>query len=98
MLASGERMRARWVICLALFTAIMFGQTDANKGSITGVVTDGTGAPLPDAKVLAIQTASGLERETVSGRDGQFRLGYLLPGSYEVRIEAGSMGAIVREV
>ena len=83
---------------VALASLACLAQVDANKGAISGSVTDRTGAPVPDAKVLAIQSESGLERETVSGKDGLFRIGYLLPGTYEVRVESGSVGAIIQNV
>ncbi|HYO80391.1 MAG TPA: carboxypeptidase regulatory-like domain-containing protein [Bryobacteraceae bacterium] len=73
-------------------------QVDANKGAITGRVVDTAGAPVPNARVLAIQSESGLEREAISSTDGLFRIGYLLPASYEVRVESGSVGVIVQNI
>lgn len=88
----------RLIALIVAGALLALAQADANKGSIHGVVLDSTGSPIPEARVLAIQTSSGLERETVSTSDGQFQLGYLLPGSYELRVEAGSVGAILRDV
>lgn len=91
-------MWARRIATAFLGISCLFAQTDANKGSITGTVADRSGAAIPGAKVLAIQASSGLEREAVAGRDGRFLIGYLLPGSYELRVESASVGAIVRDV
>jgi hypothetical protein len=65
---------------------------------VYGLVTDPSGSPVPDAKVTAIQSASGLERETTTDREGRYQLAALMPGEYEVRVQAGSVGAIVRDV
>lgn len=81
---------------LAIFS--LFAQTDANKGALYGNVTDSAGSPVVDAKVVAIQAAFGLERETTTDRNGQYRVAGLLPGDYEVRVQAGSVGAVVRDI
>src|SRR5687767_13795909 len=83
---------------LHLVALITFGQIGANRSAVYGLVTDPSGSPVPDAKVTAIQSASGLERETTTDREGRYQLAALMPGEYEVRVQAGSVGAIVRDV
>ena len=88
----------RALVAFGIFALTCAGQVDANKGTIAGSVTDRSGAPVAYAKVLAIQNESGLEREAITGADGLFRIAYVLPGTYEVRVESGSVGAVVHDV
>lgn len=90
-------MRTR-ILLLALSALFLQAQVDANRGSIVGQVVDRSGAPIISARVIAIQTESGLERETRTERDGQFRLPAIPPGAYELRFESGAVSTIVRDV
>ena len=44
----------------------------AQTGQINGVLTDNTGSVIPGASVKAVETATGLSRDTVSGADGRY--------------------------
>jgi len=64
-----------------------FAQTTVSNGSISGTVTDTTGAVVPGAKV----TISGSTGQTITlttGAQGGYATGGLVPGAYKVRIEA----------
>jgi len=63
-----------------------FGQADL--GSISGVVTDASGAVVPDAAVSVINTATGAERTTNTNARGEYAVTQLLPASYTVSISA----------
>ncbi|MEJ7607004.1 MAG: TonB-dependent receptor [Bryobacteraceae bacterium] len=82
---------------LFVFATSIWCQVTANNGSLEGRVVDRSGAPIPQARVLALQTSTGLERETVTGTNGMYRILSLLPGQYELRIEVGSVSTIVRD-
>ncbi len=53
-----------------------FGQVD--EGSITGTVTDSTGAVVPDAQVSLVNTDQGITLQTRSGAYGSV---YIFTGS-----------------
>lgn len=55
--------------------------------SITGTVTDTSGAVIPDVKVQLVNTLTGVAYETVSGSAGNYTIPLLRPGSYEIRVE-----------
>jgi hypothetical protein len=57
-------------------------------GRIVGTITDATGAVVPNAKVTATNDSTGLSRETVTGSQGDYRLGTLPPGTYTAKVEA----------
>ena len=56
----------------------------ADRGAITGTVTDGSGTALPGVTV----TLSGRDqRKTITTAHGEFSFTNLLPGAYEARAE-----------
>ncbi|HLK06708.1 MAG TPA: carboxypeptidase-like regulatory domain-containing protein [Candidatus Angelobacter sp.] len=57
-------------------------------GSIKGTVTDGHGAVIPGAHVLAIEEATGNLAETTTNAEGLFSLSGVGRGIYTVRVEA----------
>ncbi len=54
---------------------------------IEGVVYDQERAVIPDASVRVINVRTGLERRTQTDNAGRFRVVFLPPGHYEIRIE-----------
>ncbi|HSK18851.1 MAG TPA: TonB-dependent receptor [Longimicrobiales bacterium] len=73
------------VVLTVLVCAPLQAQT-ATTGAVDGRVVDASGAPVLDA-IVTIRDASGLEKETDSGRRGVFSFGYLAPGLYQLRVE-----------
>ena len=56
-----------WSLLFALLASPALAQT----GQINGVVTDNSGAVVPGATVKAVEVATALSRETVTGSDGR---------------------------
>lgn len=89
---SGQKKWMIWIVglVLALFmtslTPPVWGQTET--GNITGVVTDATGASVPNSAVKVVNTQTGLERSTTTDRSGEFHVVTLPPGEYSVEVEA----------
>jgi hypothetical protein len=73
------------LICLPISSA--HAQTTVSTGSISGTVTDASGAVLPGAKVT-ITGSTGQTATATSGAQGGYTSGNLIPGIYKVRIEA----------
>src|SRR4051812_27981313 len=65
---------------------VSFGQTD--RGTITGTVTDPSGAVVSGAKVTVTNSANGEVRDTTTGKDGSYTLPQLPAAPYKVSIEA----------
>jgi len=59
----------------------------AQTGQINGVITDNSGAVVPGATVKAVETATGLARETVTGADGRYTFTALRPTTYDITTE-----------
>jgi outer membrane receptor protein involved in Fe transport len=76
------------LIALALilgFSGILQAQT--SFGTIVGLVTDPTQAAVPGAAVTVTNTQTGVERQASTDESGNYRIGSLLPGIYNVKIE-----------
>jgi hypothetical protein len=89
------RFISRILLSLALLvaaTAAWGGET----GSVSGVVKDGTGAPVPGATVKV--TGAQAPRDTVTTASGAFKFAVLLPGSYVVTAELKGLGTASQQV
>jgi outer membrane receptor protein involved in Fe transport len=71
---------------LLLFSSQVYGQNI--YGSITGRVTDPSGATVPNAAITAINTATNARFATVSSQEGVFTLPALPVGTYNLTVEA----------
>ena len=75
---------SKWILLLLLTVALSPAQV--LYGTLTGTVTDATGAPIPSAKIAAVNTGTGITRETATEQriKQRFRLDIKLPQSPEV--------------
>jgi hypothetical protein len=65
----------------------VYAQLDA--GTLTGSVTDATGAVVPGATVTVVNDNSGVSRATVTNQAGNYTVPSLDPGKYNVTIAKG---------
>lgn len=94
------------ILCLALALFLSFPPAHAelspNKNaSVSGNITDSTGAIVPGAQVK-IQPKDGTGefagRKTKAGPDGHFQFGQLAPGLYDVEADAPGLQPVDRDV
>src|ERR1700741_3041369 len=76
---------------LAILSALgmlfgMLGRAQVSTASLEGTVQDNSGAVIPGARIVVVQTQTNLAIETVSGPDGSFRVRSLPVGPYLVRV------------
>jgi hypothetical protein len=86
-------------LCLLSFLVFalagaLLGQVPA--GTIAGVISDESGAVVPNAKVAVINKETNLRRDVVAGPDGSFTAAALPAGNYEVHAEAAGFRLLVR--
>src|SRR5437762_13321995 len=84
------RMLTFWVLVLVILMAgfmpgLTMGQVETT-GKIAGVVTDASGAGVPNATVTVKSTALMAERTTTTGADGAYLFDLLPLGTYEVSV------------
>src|SRR5262245_28467763 len=68
-----------------LLASLVLGQSD--RGTITGTVTDSSGAAVPSAHVTVTNLATNANSTAVTTGDGVYSIVALPPGTYRVRIE-----------
>ena len=80
-----SRVLAGMVACLLAFAGSAFAQQGTTE--IRGKVVDAQKAAIPGASVTIRNQETGMFRETVSGPDGTYFVGGIVPGLYEVTAE-----------
>ncbi|MBV9939196.1 MAG: TonB-dependent receptor, partial [Acidobacteriaceae bacterium] len=84
-------------LCIAAFCISTYAQEVT--ASITGQVTDPSGASIAGVKVTATDTQRGTQYTAETNSDGRYRLSNLLVGTYNVRAEhAGFQAATVTNI
>lgn len=66
------------------------------RGTISGSVTDPTGAAIPGAQVMAKETSSDTISKTTSNGAGQYVIPFLLPGHYTITVKKEGFQTSVR--
>ena len=62
----------------------------AGTSSISGVISDQTGAAVPGATVTINNTATGFKRTTTTREDGRYSFPGIQPATYRLEVEAGN--------
>ena len=86
-------MRFLWTLlsllfCLLLLAGFSRAQSASAMGSISGVVLDPHGRPIPAAQLTIRNTDFALTREVTSDGEGRFAAGFLPAGPYTLQVRA----------
>src|SRR5438874_3533309 len=73
-----------------------FLQGQSTYGSITGAVTDPSGAAITDAQVTLTNLGTAEKRTQATGPDGLYTFVNLIPGNYKVEVEKSGFKHITR--
>jgi hypothetical protein len=79
-------MKTRSILVVLLFCA--FGLFAQDRATLTGTVTDPSGATVPNATIKAINIATNESSEGKTTSDGLYTIPYLVPGVYNVEVTA----------
>ena len=86
----GVRVRASAVLATmmiaVLFCSIAWGQL--YTGSVTGLVTDPSGAVVPNAQIKMVDEAKGFSFSATSDASGRYVFRQVPPGAYKITVEA----------
>jgi len=83
------------VVCVFLHAATAHAQIDLDKATLSGTISDQTGAVLVGATVALRNSDTGAQRTATTDERGTYRLPAVAPGTYEVRIERSGFSATV---
>ena len=86
-------------LCLLLWSST--GTTPASAqvsgATLSGVVTDQSGAVIPNAAITIKNTGTGATRNATSNDNGFYSAPNLLPGNYEVKIAAAGFSTVLQK-
>ena len=95
MIPTGKHLGALLLAALSLFglaslvlIAPPAALAQADLGSVSGVVTDASGAVVPKASIKLTNIATAAERLSETGAKGEYSVSQLVPGTYKVEISA----------
>ena len=98
----GETHRSFFMIALALLVLIFavssWAQTTVGTGSITGTVTDPTGAVVSGAKVVIANIGTGQALNLAANAGGAYTSGPLDPGTYKVQVSAKGFSSVIETI
>ncbi len=75
--------RAGLLIFMWMSVAVFAQET---RSTLTGRVTDSTGAIIPHAQIVVINTASGAKTNLFSNSAGEYTVPFLAPGPYKIAV------------
>ena len=80
--------RPRWLLCLLIIILTLSAQAIAqvSASTITGSVTDPSGAVVPGAKVTATNEATGVSYQMTTTSGGAFAFSSVIPGKYTISV------------
>ena len=82
-------------LCLCLITCNVFAQNE--RGSISGLLTDQTGAAVASAALSITQTATNAVTKTVSNASGEYSAPNLVPGTYRIDVSMAGFKHFVQQ-
>jgi hypothetical protein len=87
--------------CLPLFLILAFVTVPLAAqnfyGSIVGIVTDTSGAPMADAMVTVTNIGTGVRQVVQTAGSGEYRVVNLVPGNYKVDVEKTGFRHLTRD-
>ena len=94
----GKIIRAFSLLILFCTASTVLIAQSGNAGSIHGLVTDATGAAIPNATVKVSSKVSGVSRTATSGADGQFDIANVPFNIYRVVTTAPGFAALSQSI
>lgn len=75
-------------IALAFFGVVGLSYGQTNDASLSGTVTDTTGAAIPNANLTLTNEATGISRTAKTDATGGYNITAILPGRYDLSVSA----------
>lgn len=75
-----------FILVIALMMTPVVKAQQSTNAQITGLITDSSGAYVPDVEIKATNTATNVEYPTVSNEAGVYVLPQLVPGPYKMTV------------
>src|ERR1700691_4313988 len=99
---TGSEPAIRWLMAAVLIVTLigtLTARAQVLYGTLTGTVTDKTGAVIPNAAVSLSDQATGQVRSATADAQGNYQLTNLLPGTYTLSVQqAGFAGFTEKDI
>ncbi|HZS03368.1 MAG TPA: TonB-dependent receptor [Blastocatellia bacterium] len=82
---------------MVIFVVMSAVAAFAQNTTISGAVTDPQGNAIAGATVTAINKSTGLTRTVTTTSEGTYQIPQIVPGTYQVRVEAQGFKAVIQE-
>src|SRR5215813_1695929 len=91
-------MKAKRLCLLAFSLAAAASGLHAQRtnAQITGIITDATGAIIPNADIVVTNEATGIKRNAASNELGYYTVALLPPGKYKVAVRKDGFRLLTR--
>src|ERR1700761_1703199 len=96
MQMSGRMARLAGMLMTVLLCLTGFGRAQEFRGTISGAVTDPSGAVIPGAQIVVKEVHTGTTNRTKSDAAGQYVVPFLLPGDYTITATAQGFETLTR--
>jgi hypothetical protein len=99
-----RRVMTRVSVCLLWFVAVIIASApriahaQSTFGTLTGTITDPSGAVLPGTTVTVINVATGAERIGVAAPSGEFQIPNLDAGTYSMLVRLDGFAETSRDI
>ena len=93
-----SRFRIAFALLMACFQWVAPAQESINYASLSGRVTDPSGAVIKGALVIARRTETNIAVSAITDPEGRFRLSYLAVGQYEIKVHKEGFTDAVRSL
>jgi len=80
--------RTIFACCGAALSVLLAIPAQGQTGAVSGKVSAGSGAPIPNAQVSVKNDSTGAARETLTDSAGGYQIADLAPGAYELSVSA----------
>src|SRR5215470_16134285 len=92
-----KSMRVAAGLIISLVASFSFVSAQETRGTIRGTVTDPNGQAVPNAMVQVIDPARGSTATLTTNGEGFYQATYLIPGTYQVVVEATGFKKSIRD-
>src|ERR1035437_8465350 len=96
---SGSGMAVAGLIALVIFSLLLIPTgafAQEFRATISGSITDATGAVVPGASITVTETQSGTINRTTSDNAGQYVVPFLPPGNYAISVTKKGFETLTR--
>jgi hypothetical protein len=76
-----------WLICFFLLFASVIASSQIDRSGLTGTVRDQSGGVVPRARIVAVESDSGLRREAITSSTGTYDIPELPVGVYTITVD-----------